>query len=782
MSNKGNECIFHSLVKPSAPISALITGITGITNEMVANSPSFQECGRKFIQFLKDNCKQETGNLNNFEVGIDSDDDDNDDDDSGGGNDGNIQLLRDIVLVAHNGNRFDIPFLCHSLVAYGIDITGITFRAKLDTLELVKHAIKSNTTMVPPDNFQLGTIYKYLTGKDLNDRHRAEGDVKAVLEILTSEIFWPQRNEVLKLMNASHLAVANTPTSRGVEVIEDSDTDGESDLDDDSVGSEEDAVPDSGPGRWRLNTAFVPPQIPNRLEHGETCKLKVAATTVNSPMKAWRFIFTDSLLNKIVKYTNDYGAAKCSKWKDIAVSDIKDFIAIIFLAGIQKRKDKTSNWWSDDPCLEFPIVKKIMTGRKFHTILRYLHVCDLHAQPSLDSPRYTPLYKVQEFMDYIARHSSQAFEAGPSLSLDESLVRAFGRIKFKVRIITKAARYGIKIYVLADAETSYVLRVLVYTGQFTYNVATSNIDEQDYKKTVKVCKELCQPFSGSHRVVYIDRFYTSLELVKELEKMQLHVTGTMMSNRIPAEVRIAKRSRDYKEMQRGDHKMHVFEYRKDNGELSKMGLVCWKDRDVVYCVTNACNTASSSHCYRRSQSGRICISRPTVIGEYNNNMGGVDVADQIRLHSNSSIKGLHRWWLKLFFYQLDVGTSNALVLCNQATNKNINIVSFKKSLIHWLVGEKILRIVPQPQRPEHQHLLVRGEARRRCVYCDAFAPSVKRTRYYCSHPNCLLPLCLMGSDKDSRDCFALAHGNEHITSLLIQRKEKMERKDNNRPK
>jgi len=60
----------------------------------------------------------------------------------------------------------------------------------------------------------------------------------------------------------------------------------------------------------------------------------------------------------------------------------------LFIAGIQRHKDKTNNWWSDDPILEFPIVKQIMSGRKFHTILRYLHVCDMHSQPLTTSPTY----------------------------------------------------------------------------------------------------------------------------------------------------------------------------------------------------------------------------------------------------------------------------------------------------------------------------------------------------------------------------------------------------------
>jgi hypothetical protein len=481
-----------------------------------------------------------------------------------------------------------------------------------------------------------------------------------------------------------------------------------------------------------------------------------------------------------VRYSNEYGQEKCSRWSDITTTDLKDFFAILFIAGIQKRKDRTNSWWSDDPLLEFPIAKKIMSGRKFHSILRYLHVCDMKTQPSINSATYSPLYKVQELMDYLERRYKLAFEPGHALSLDESLVRAFGRIKFKVRIVTKAARYGIKIYVLADAKTSYVLNVLVYTGQYTYynSVAVADNSEET-KKTVKVCKELCRAYKGSHRVVYVDRFYTSLELVKELEMMNLYVTGTVMSNRIPVQLRIAKNSRQFKDMERGDHKFHVYEYKAHSGEYSKCGLICWKDKDIVYCLTNASNTEPSGHCFRRSQTGRICMNRPIAIQEYNNYMGGVDVADQRRLHCNSTIKGLHRWWLKLFFYLLDVGTSNALVIYNEAMGTSMTIAEFKKELANAWVGHKIRNI---PEEPTLEHSLVRGEGRLKCVYCDLLSNMNRRTRYYCSNPACMLPLCHIDPDKDIRDCFALAHANEQIRCALVQRRDKMKQKANRKRK
>ncbi len=330
-----------------------------------------------------------------------------------------------------------------------------------------------------------------------------------------------------------------------------------------------------------------------------------------------------------------------------------------------------------------------MTGRKFHTLLRFIHVCSLENQPERTDQSYDPSYKVKEVSEYLESHYERLFVPGRNLSLDETLIRAFGRIKFKVRIISKAARYGIKLYVITDAETAFVLKVIIYTGKTTYGPE----DQQDMKKTVSIVKLLCQNFDGSYRTVFVDRFYTSIDLLKELDKMKLFVTGTCMRNRIPKELVIAKSSVIYKLMNRGDYKQHKYSYVTENNVIKNYGLVCWKDRDIVYCLTNSIATTGTGSCFRGSNKGCICIERPNVIGEYNKYMGGVDLADQRRLHCNSTIMGQHRWWLKLFFNLIDVATANSLVLyqstLNEEEKKSMNIVEFKQRLVMGLVGSRI---------------------------------------------------------------------------------------------
>ena len=70
-------------------------------------------------------------------------------------------------------------------------------------------------------------------------------------------------------------------------------------------------------------------------------------------------------------------------------------------------------------------------------------------------------------MDYFEERYKKLLISGHNLSLDETLIRAISRIKFKVRIVTKSARYGIKLYAITDAETTFVLKVIMYTEAYT---------------------------------------------------------------------------------------------------------------------------------------------------------------------------------------------------------------------------------------------------------------------------------------------------------------------------
>ena len=754
---------FQSLVRPPTRIPPVVIELTGITDEMVARARSFSEVVTDFINFIKQTTT--TFQLEN-----------------------RISVER-IILVAHNGKRFDIPFLLTSMERHNIpNICSLDdrFGILIDTLELSKKGIRSVASRSVPASYSLGNLYQHITGQNLDNSHRAMSDVEATCSIMQYAPFWNIRKQCLFEFASSQTLQANS-------LEYDSDSDSGSA----SIGGEEQVVQeqihdnqdeelstssDEALGdTWERDTEFQPPSpTPSEIfAEGFTRQstkirtgLQCSKNSVNSPAKAWKAVFTNFILDKIVAYTNEYGDAMADRWTAVTRNDLIDFISILFLAAVVKRKDKPGNWFSNDPIFEFPLAKKITSGRKFSTMLRYLHCCSLQNQPTGED--YDPTYKVAEVKDYLEKRFERLFLPLQQLSLDETLIRSFGRVKFKVRIVTKAARYGIKVYVLADAATSFVLRVLFYTGKRTYY---DSVDDS-LKKTVQVVKSLCQPYSNTHRTVYVDRFYTSVELLKELKKMKLYITGTVMKNRLPADLRIAKTSQTFKAMKRGDFKSHQLKFKDESGNFSFAGLVCWRDRDIVYCLTNDSDTNNSDHCHRRSKDGIIEIARPTVISKYNKFMGGVDVADMRRLHCNSTIMGQNRWWLKLFFYLLDVGTSNALVMYNESVGEDLrmNIVEFKAKLIETFVGIKFG--VGRPiGHQEIVHVPRRSNSRNNCAYCALFS-LYRRTRFHCA--GCEVPLCSLGSGHVDKDCFTICHESEKTREMVIRKFEAMKKKTNKR--
>lgn len=209
---------------------------------------------------------------------------------------------------------------------------------------------------------------------------------------------------------------------------------------------------------------------------------------------------------------------------------------------------------------------------------------------------------------------------------------------------------------------------------------------------------------------------------------------------------------------------------------------------MVYCLSNDTNNFEFDECSRRGQGGIIRIPRPASIAAYNKYMGGVDLADMRRLHCNSTIMCQNRWWLKLFFYLLDVGTSNALVLYNESckirmqpnTFTPMNIVQFKMELIEGLVGRSIDDLVDTSATDvPHSPIHVEGNVRLRCAYC-ALLSRFQRTRYICA--KCGVPLCTIGNGKVENDCFTKAHEFEHVRRLVSSKYEEMQRRTPNKNK
>lgn len=124
------------LVNPEIPIPNEVSAIHGITDEMVANQPTFKRLSRGILDFISD-----------------------------------------ADLVTYNGNRFDIPLLIQEFDRVGCPI-DMTERKTIDA-QRIFHQMEPRT---------LSAAVKFYLGEKMEGAHDAGVDIKATLRVLAAQI------------------------------------------------------------------------------------------------------------------------------------------------------------------------------------------------------------------------------------------------------------------------------------------------------------------------------------------------------------------------------------------------------------------------------------------------------------------------------------------------------------------------------------------------------------------------------------------------------------------
>jgi DNA polymerase-3 subunit epsilon len=149
----GNQESKTWLVNPEMQIPDEVIAVHGITNDKVANEPTFKELSKEIFKMIKDS-------------------------DLGG----------------FNSDRFDIPLLAEEMLRAEIDF-DMKNTVSVD-VQTIFHKMEKRT---------LGAAYKFYCDKDLTDAHSAEADTNATYEVLLSQLDrYPElENNIKKLAEFS---------------------------------------------------------------------------------------------------------------------------------------------------------------------------------------------------------------------------------------------------------------------------------------------------------------------------------------------------------------------------------------------------------------------------------------------------------------------------------------------------------------------------------------------------------------------------------------------------
>ena len=116
-------------------------------------------------------------------------------------------------------------------------------------------------------------------------------------------------------------------------------------------------------------------------------------------------------------------------------------------------------------------------------------------------------------------------------------------------------------------------------------------------------------------------------------------------------------------------------------------VTVWKDKKPVYFLSSQSDLVGNDTVGRRQRNGTVIqVPRAPVVKTYNNNMGGVDLNDQMRGYYMAGRKS-KKWRRCLMWFLVDVAIVNAYILEKLSPHhRSRTQLAFRLDLVQLLIG------------------------------------------------------------------------------------------------
>ena len=490
----------------------------------------------------------------------------------------------------------------------------------------------------------------------------------------------------------------------------------------------------------------------------------------------FNLFFTVELVNNIVNHTNSYAYEQAmagshqsytkndGSWQEVTSDEIRRLIALLIYFGLIRVSHTVDNYWSIKSLYNGLWARSFMTRHRFKALMAMLHVVDPANEPAGDK-----LHEVNSLLEFFKSRCKELYQPRQNVAIDERMVKSRHRSGIKQFNKDKPTRWGIKLWVLADSSNGYTIDFNVYIGKVVGQEVSAKGLGYD------VVMRLMNPYFDQGYHLYVDNFYTSPTLFKDLFARGVGATGTVRETRrdFPEALRNSKQWAKGKE--RGSVRW---------GRDPPCLALQWLDSKVVSMLTTIDNANVKKQATRTAKTATggwtiMDIPQPGVIANYNKYMNAVDRSDQI-LGTNNVLRKCVRWWKTLFFHLIDTAIVNSYILFQEHRRNSPNKPALKRPTAYSLVNfrEEVVRQLcglpeyglppaqatskPAPPPPDlglfvTEHVPVLGEERRNCVVCWKKEKKSYKVQTYCKAPQCNRYMHVSSEKK----CFELFHSPDY---------------------
>ncbi|XP_045508881.1 uncharacterized protein LOC123704546 [Colias croceus] len=402
-----------------------------------------------------------------------------------------------------------------------------------------------------------------------------------------------------------------------------------------------------------------------------------------TPIDVFGRMFDVDFIDLLCEETNRYACQRISRgthsassrqnrWSPTNRPEIISFLALMILQGLFPLPREES-YFSFNGFGTMPYFSRIMSYNRYNLLKVNLHFVD--NDKLTDAPSRSKLCKIQPVTDYFNDKFSSLYYPRQEIAIDESLLKWHGRLSFAQKINTKAAQVGIKTYELCESSTGYLWRFIVYAGKnkpttTMTTTMTDNNDDDDTDQTeqssqneqteetsnmtdftptnatAKIVFDLMEPLLHRGHTLIMDNFYNCPLLARCLKLRRTDCYGTQRLNRefIPSSLRTMTKT----DLRQGEV---VASYCND------LSLMVWRDSNLVSMIS----TYHKLEIGTRTKYNRTAF-KPSVVLDYNKNMGGIDRKDQY-LSAQPLERVRNRvWYKKLFRRFLNAAVFNCFVI------------------------------------------------------------------------------------------------------------------------